>query len=126
MDELTVLENVELPLVFQGISRKQRRAGVLKILADLKLEHRSSHRPQQLSGGQQQRVAFARAIAGNPLLLLADEPTGNLDSGNGVMMMEQLAEYNRTGGTILMVTHAHRDASFAQRIIHLHDGSLIP
>ena len=124
VDELTIGENVELPLIFQGISRKNRKSEVTQILEELKLGHRNSHRPQQLSGGQQQRVAFARAIAGNPLLVLADEPTGNLDSNNGLMIMELLAEYNRKGGTILMVTHAPRDASFAQRIIHLHDGAI--
>jgi putative ABC transport system ATP-binding protein len=124
VDELTVLENVELPLIFRGIPRKQRHIEARKILGELKIEHRTSHRPQQLSGGQQQRVAFARAVAGNPMLVLADEPTGNLDSKNGLMIMEMLAQYNRKGGTILMVTHSPRDASFAQRIIHLADGAI--
>jgi putative ABC transport system ATP-binding protein len=124
VEELNVEENVELPLLFSGMPGKDRRARVHELLQQLKLGHRGHHHPQQLSGGQQQRVAFARAIAGEPVLLLADEPTGNLDSKNGLMIMDLLADYNRRGGTVFMVTHSARDASFAQRIIHLHDGAI--
>lgn len=124
VEELNVTENVELPLFFQGISRKERRRRVFEILDQLKIGHRSTHYPQQLSGGQQQRVAFARAIVNKPLLLLADEPTGNLDSKYGSLILELLTEHNRNGGTILMVTHSRKDASYAHRIIHLHDGQI--
>jgi putative ABC transport system ATP-binding protein len=125
VDELTVLENVELPLVFMGVKRKERKEKAHEILDTLKLSHRSSHYPQQLSGGQQQRVAFARAIINQPQVILADEPTGNLDSRNSVMMMDLLTEHNRKGGTIIMVTHSQKDASYAHRIIQLLDGELI-
>lgn len=124
VDELNVAENVELPLIFMGVKRKERRNKVHEILDRLKMGHRSSHYPQQLSGGQQQRVAFARAIVNHPTLLLADEPTGNLDSKNGLMMLDLLAEHNRGGGTIIMVTHSPKDASYAHRRIHLHDGQI--
>ncbi len=124
VDELNVAENVELPLIFMGVKRKERRKRVGAILNSLKMGHRSSHYPQQLSGGQQQRVAFARAIVNQPSLLLADEPTGNLDSKNGLMMLDLLAEHNRDGGTIIMVTHSPKDASYAHRCIHLHDGQI--
>jgi putative ABC transport system ATP-binding protein len=125
VDELNVKENVELPLVFMGMKRKERHEKSMDILDRMKLSHRSKHYPQKLSGGQQQRVAFARAIINNPLLLLADEPTGNLDSRNGIAMMDLLDERNRDGGTIVMVTHSERDASYAHRIINMHDGGII-
>ena len=124
VDELNVAENVELPLIFMGVKRKERRNKVQDILDRLKMGHRSSHYPQQLSGGQQQRVAFARAIVNHPTLILADEPTGNLDSKNGLMMLDLLAEHNRVGGTIIMVTHSPKDASYAHRCIHLLDGQI--
>jgi len=125
VDELNVRENVELPLAFMGIKRRDRMERVTEILDNLKLGHRAQHYPQQLSGGQQQRVAFARAIVVNPLLLLADEPTGNLDSKNGTMIMDLLTEHNREGATVIMVTHSLKNASFAHRIINLHDGSIL-
>jgi putative ABC transport system ATP-binding protein len=125
VDELNVLENVELPLIFMGVKRRERRLKASEILDTLKLSHRSSHYPQQLSGGQQQRVAFARAVVNQPQLILADEPTGNLDSRNSVMMMDLLTEHNRKGGTIIMVTHSQKDASYAHRIIRLLDGEII-
>jgi len=125
VDELNVRENVELPLTFMGIKRRDRMERVTEILDNLKLGHRAQHYPQQLSGGQQQRVAFARAIVVNPLLLLADEPTGNLDSKNGTMIMDLLTEHNREGATVIMVTHSLKNASFAHRIINLHDGSIL-
>lgn len=124
VNELNVAENVELPLIFMGVKRKERKARVAEILDRLKMGHRSSHNPQQLSGGQQQRVAFARAVVNQPALILADEPTGNLDSKNGLMMLDLLAEHNRKGGTIIMVTHSSKDASYAHRTIHLHDGQI--
>jgi len=124
VDELNVFENVELPLIFMGTKRKERRERVAEILDYLKLGHRGRHYPQQLSGGQQQRVAFARAIVNRPTLLLADEPTGNLDSKNGSAIMDLLTEHNRKGATILMVTHSQKDASYAHRIIKLHDGAI--
>jgi len=125
VEELNVAENVELPLIFMGTKRKERRERVAEILQRLKLGHRSLHYPRQLSGGQQQRVAFARAIVNHPLLLLADEPTGNLDSKNGSLLLDLLAEQNQDGTTILMVTHSLKDASYAHRIIRLHDGNII-
>jgi len=125
VDELNVFENVELPLFFMGIKRKERKERVAAILDELKLGHRGKHYPQQLSGGQQQRVAFARAIVNSPQLLLADEPTGNLDSKNGSAIMDLLTEHNRNGATVVMVTHSSKDASYAHRIIHLHDGAIV-
>jgi len=125
VDELNIRENVELPLVFMGIKRRERMKRVTEILDNLKLGHRAKHYPQQLSGGQQQRVAFARAIVVNPLLLLADEPTGNLDSKNGTVIMDLLSEHNREGATVIMVTHSLKNASYAHRIINLHDGSIL-
>lgn len=124
VDELNVAENVELPLVFMGIGRRERKERVSSILEQMKMGHRFKHYPRQLSGGQQQRVAFARAIVNQPLLLLADEPTGNLDSKNGIQILELLTEHNRQGGTIVMVTHSQKDASYAHRIIHLKDGQI--
>lgn len=125
VDELNIRENVELPLVFMGIKRKERMKRVTEILDNLKLGHRAKHYPQQLSGGQQQRAAFARAIVVNPLLLLADEPTGNLDSKNGTAIMDLLNEHNREGATVIMVTHSLKNASYAHRIINLHDGIIL-
>jgi putative ABC transport system ATP-binding protein len=122
VDELNVAENVELPLVFMGMGRKERKDKVSDILHQMKMGHRSRHYPGQLSGGQQQRVAFARAIVNQPLLLLADEPTGNLDSKNGAHILDLLSEHNRSGGTIVMVTHSLKDASYAHRTIRLLDG----
>lgn len=125
IDELTVAENVELPLTYLGVPRKERARRVKEILDRLNLSHRSRHYPLQLSGGQQQRVAIARAIVGNPVILLADEPTGNLDSTNGREVMELLTSLNREGTTIVMVTHSQRDASYARRTINLFDGSVV-
>ena len=125
IDELTVAENVELPLAYLGVPRKERARQVKEILDRLNLSHRSRHYPLQLSGGQQQRVAIARAIVGNPVILLADEPTGNLDSTNGREVMELLTSLNREGTTIVMVTHSQRDASYARRTINLFDGSVV-
>lgn len=125
VDELNVSENVELPLIFTGIKRRERKERVDEILDHLNLGHRGRHYPQQLSGGQQQRVAFARAIVNRPQLILADEPTGNLDSKNGSMILDLLTEHNRNGATIVMVTHSQKDASYAHRIIALHDGAIV-
>ena len=125
IDELTVAENVELPLTYLGVPRKERARQVKEILDRLNLSHRSRHYPLQLSGGHQQRVAIARAIVGNPVILLADEPTGNLDSTNGREVMELLTSLNREGTTIVMVTHSQRDASYARRTINLFDGSVV-
>ena len=124
VEELNVSENVELPLIFMGIKRKERKERVSEVLDRLKLGHRQRHYPGQLSGGQQQRVAFARAIINRPKLLLADEPTGNLDSGNGAAIMGLVTDYNRKGTTVIMVTHSRKDASYAHRIIRLHDGTI--
>lgn len=125
VEELNVTENVELPLIFMGIKRKERRERVNEVLHKLKLGHRDMHYPRHLSGGQQQRVAFARAIINRPKLILADEPTGNLDSKNGAVIMDLLTEYNRNGTTVIMVTHSRKDASYAHRMIRLHDGSIL-
>ncbi|MCS3262370.1 ABC transporter ATP-binding protein [Bacteroides thetaiotaomicron] len=125
IDELTVYENVELPLVHMGIKTAQRKEKVNKVLEKVNLLHRANHYPQQLSGGQQQRVAIARAVVTDCKLLLADEPTGNLDSVNGVEVMELLSELNRQGTTIIIVTHSQRDATYAHRIIRLLDGQIV-
>ena len=125
IDELTVYENVELPLVYMGIKTTQRKEKVNKVLEKVNLLHRANHYPQQLSGGQQQRVAIARAVVTDCKLLLADEPTGNLDSVNGVEVMELLSELNRQGTTIIIVTHSQRDATYAHRIIRLLDGQIV-
>lgn len=125
VDELNVLENIELPLLFTGVKRKDRRERSLEILDRLKLGHRARHYPSKLSGGQQQRVAFARAVINRPKLLLADEPTGNLDSKNGSIIMDLLCDFNLKGGTIVMVSHSEKDASFAHRIISMHDGAIV-
>jgi len=125
VDELNVFENVELPLIFMEMKRRARKERVAEILDLLKLGHRSQHYPQQLSGGQQQRVAFARAIVNRPQLLLADEPTGNLDSKNGTLILDLLTEHNRRGATVVMVTHSEKDASYAHRIVKLLDGTIV-
>jgi putative ABC transport system ATP-binding protein len=125
IDELNVYENVELPLVYLKLSAAKRRQMVDAVLERMKIGHRRKHFPQQLSGGQQQRVAIARAVVANPKLILADEPTGNLDSKNGLEVMKLLSELNREGTTIIMVTHSERDAGFSHRIINLFDGKII-
>ena len=125
IDELTVFENVELPLIYLKISASERKRMVLEVLERMKIGHRVKHFPQQLSGGQQQRVAIARAVVANPKLILADEPTGNLDSKNGIEVMNLLTELNREGTTIVMVTHSDRDANYAHRIINLFDGKIV-
>ncbi|HEX3007849.1 MAG TPA: ABC transporter ATP-binding protein, partial [Bacteroidales bacterium] len=122
IDELNVYENVELPLIYLKLKANERKEMVEKILDRMKIGHRKKHFPQQLSGGQQQRVAIARAVVANPKLILADEPTGNLDSKNGLEVMKLLSELNKEGTTIVMVTHSERDAGFAHRIVHLFDG----
>ncbi len=125
IDELNVYENVELPLTYLNISESERKKQVNEILSRMNISHRAKHYPQQLSGGQQQRVAIARAVISNPKMILADEPTGNLDSKNGQEVMELLTELNKEGTTIIMVTHSQRDACFASRIIHLFDGQIV-
>ena len=125
IDELTVYENVELPLVYLGMKPAIRKEKVKQVLEKVNLLHRANHFPQQLSGGQQQRVAIARAVVTDCKLLLADEPTGNLDSVNGVEVMELLRELNRQGTTIIIVTHSQRDATYAHRIIRLLDGKIV-
>lgn len=125
IDELTVFENVELPLVYMRIREKERKIKVESILERMKIGHRRSHFPQQLSGGQQQRTAIARAIVTGPKLILADEPTGNLDSKNGLEVMKLLSELNREGATIVMVTHSEKDAVYAHRVINLFDGRIM-
>jgi len=125
IDELNVYENVELPLVYLKMKASERKQKVEEVLQKMKIGHRARHFPQQLSGGQQQRVAFARAVVANPDLILADEPTGNLDSKNGIEVMNLLTELNQEGTTIVMVTHSQRDAGFAHRTINLLDGEVI-
>jgi len=125
IDELTVRENVSLPLVFLKDHTAWRRQRVTEVMERLNIAHRGKHFPQQLSGGQQQRVAIARALVTQPELILADEPTGNLDSRNGIEVMKLLRELNREGTTVVMVTHSARDAEFAHRVIRLLDGGMI-
>lgn len=125
IDELTVFENVELPLLYLKISSSKRKTMVEKVLNRMKIGHRSKHFPQQLSGGQQQRVAIARAVVSNPKLIMADEPTGNLDSVNGEEVMNLLSELNNDGATIVMVTHSPSHAERAHRIIQLFDGHVV-
>jgi len=125
IDELTVYENVELPLLYLNINSTERRNRVETVLERMKIMHRKKHFPQQLSGGQQQRVAIARAVVANPKLILADEPTGNLDSANGEEVMNLLTELNKEGTTIVMVTHSPSDAEKAHRIIQLFDGHIV-
>jgi putative ABC transport system ATP-binding protein len=125
IDELTVFENVELPLLYLKVPSAQRRKRVEEALERMRMTHRRKHFPQQLSGGQQQRVAIARAVVSNPLLILADEPTGNLDSANGEEVMNLLSELNNEGTTIVMVTHSPSDAEKAHRIVQLFDGHVV-
>jgi len=125
IDELTVYENVELPLLYLKVSASERKQKVEAVLDRMKIAHRRKHFPQQLSGGQQQRVAIARAVVANPKLILADEPTGNLDSANGEEVMKLLSELNSEGATIVMVTHSPSDAEYAHRIVQLFDGHIV-
>lgn len=125
IDELTVEENINLQLKYLGIGKAERKERVLDILRKVKLSHRAKHYPHQLSGGQQQRVAIARAVVGKPSIILADEPTGNLDSKNGMEVMQLLSELNEEGTTIVMVTHSKHDATYASRIINLFDGQVV-
>lgn len=125
IDELTVFENVELPLLYAGVSTKERVTRVNAALDRMQIAHRSEHYPQQLSGGQQQRVAIARAIVTNPKVILADEPTGNLDSVNGNEVMNLLLELNKEGSTVVMVTHSEENARMAGRLIRMMDGNIL-
>lgn len=125
IDELNVYENIELPLLYMGIPATERKRRVEVAMERMAIMHRSKHFPQQLSGGQQQRVAIARAVVSNPKLILADEPTGNLDSKNGKEVMELLSELNKEGTTIVMVTHSQHDSGYAGRVINLFDGQVV-
>jgi putative ABC transport system ATP-binding protein len=125
IDELTVYENIELPLLYLKTAPEERKRRILEVMEQLKLAHRQGHFPKQLSGGQQQRVAVARAIVGKPKLILADEPTGNLDSSNGEEIMGLLTGLHEQGATIVIVTHAEAYAQYSQRIIHLFDGHIV-
>jgi putative ABC transport system ATP-binding protein len=125
IDELNVYENVELPLIYLKMKTGERKKKVEDALERMKISHRAKHFPQQLSGGQQQRVAIARAVVANPRLILADEPTGNLDSKNGIEVINLLSELNKEGTTIIMVTHSDRDAGYAHRIVNLFDGHIV-
>lgn len=125
IDELSVEENIELPLTYLGVSRAERKKRVQEIMKRMAISHRAKHFPHQLSGGQQQRVAIARAVVLNPKMILADEPTGNLDSKNGAEVMRLLTELNQEGTTIVMVTHNEHDARMAHRIIRLFDGHIV-
>ena len=125
IDDLTVEENIELPLLYMGIKRDERRKKVAALMERMDIMHRAKHFPRQLSGGQQQRVAIARAVVADPQMILADEPTGNLDSHNGREVMELLSQLHSEGATIVMVTHSQRDASYADRIINLYDGQVV-
>ena len=124
--DLTVFENVELPLTYRGMGTKERKPRVIEALERVGMAHRAKHLPSQLSGGQQQRVAVARALGGNPVILLADEPTGNLDSKNGEAVMTLLADLHNQGATICMVTHDPRYAQLTSRTVHLFDGRIVP
>lgn len=125
IEELTVFENIELPLIYNGYSTAERKERVNEIIERIGISHRAKHFPQQLSGGQQQRVAVARALVTKPALILADEPTGNLDSSHGNEVMELLCELNEEGTTVIMVTHSSHDASYSNRIINLLDGEIV-
>ena len=125
IEELNVMENIELPLLYMGIPRSERRRRVHEIMERVGIAHRAKHFPCQLSGGQQQRVAIARAVIPSPKIILADEPTGNLDSRNGREVMDLLAELHREGTTIIMVTHSQHDANYADRIVNLFDGEVV-
>ena len=125
IDELNVYENIDLPLLYMGVPASERKKKVKEAMARMAISHREKHFPQQLSGGQQQRVAIARAVVSNPKLILADEPTGNLDSKNGKEVMTLLSELNKEGTTIVMVTHSQHDAGYASRTINLFDGEVV-
>ncbi|MCG8582495.1 MAG: ABC transporter ATP-binding protein [Bacteroidales bacterium] len=125
IDELNVFENIEMPLVYLKMSARERKERVQKVMERMQIAHRAKHFPQQLSGGQQQRVAFARAVVANPKLILADEPTGNLDSKNGAEVMNLLRQLNEDGTTIVMVTHSAEHAEYAHRVINLFDGHVV-
>lgn len=125
IDDLNAAENTELPLLYMGIAKKERQQMVLDVLRSVSMSQRARHMPSQLSGGQQQRVAIARAVVGKPKVILADEPTGNLDSRNGMEVMELLSKLNAEGTTIIMVTHSRHDATYADRIINLYDGQVV-
>ena len=125
IEELTVEQNVELPLKYMGVPADVRKTKVMDVLRQLNISHRAKHYPNQLSGGQQQRTAIARALVYGPRLILADEPTGNLDTRNGKEVMDLLAELNDEGTTIVMVTHSQRDASYAHRVVNMLDGFLV-
>lgn len=125
IDELTVFENVELPLIYTGVASTERKRIVDEVLDKIQIAHRRNHYPQQLSGGQQQRVAVARAVVNKPKLILADEPTGNLDSRNGNDVMQLLTDLNEQGTTIVMVTHSEHDARYTHRIINMLDGQIV-
>ena len=125
IDELNVYENIELPLLYMGVPKEERKRRVEEAMKRMDISHRVKHFPQQLSGGQQQRVAIARAVVANPKILLADEPTGNLDSKNGKEVMDLLTQLNREGTTVVMVTHSQRDAGYATRTINLFDGQVV-
>ena len=126
IEDLTVEENIELPLLYMRLPKAERRQRVQEVMRRMDISHRAKHFPRQLSGGQQQRVAIARAVVARPKLILADEPTGNLDSKNGLEVMQLLTQLNQEGTTVLMVTHSERDAGYAQRIINLLDGQVVP
>lgn len=125
IDELNVYENIELPLLYMGVPATERKKKVEEAMKRMDIMHRSKHFPQQLSGGQQQRVAIARAVVAGPSLILADEPTGNLDSKNGKEVMSLLSELHKEGTTIVMVTHSKHDANYADRVINLFDGEVV-
>lgn len=125
IDELTVFENVELPLIYTGVASAERKRIVDEVLDKIQIAHRRNHYPQQLSGGQQQRVAVARAVVNKPRLILADEPTGNLDSRNGNEVMQLLTDLNEQGTTIIMVTHSEHDARYTHRVINMLDGQIV-
>ncbi len=125
IDELNVTENIELPLLYMGVPASERKERVAAVMERMAISHRAKHFPQQLSGGQQQRVAIARAVVANPKIILADEPTGNLDSKNGKEVMDLLTQLNKEGTTIVMVTHSQHDAGYADRIINLFDGQVV-
>ena len=125
IDELNVYENIELPLLYMGVPKEERKRRVEEAMNRMDIAHRVKHFPQQLSGGQQQRVAIARAVVANPKIILADEPTGNLDSKNGKEVMDLLTQLNKEGTTVVMVTHSQHDAGYATRIINLFDGQVV-